>query len=188
MRRTANWGVVFGLLAGNASAQSVSLHFDADREFAFRGDIVTWTVYASFTGFDDPTAYIGGFVGSAWVEGSDAQVVSFENLMSGAGASPRFVGGHLHDINIFNTVLLGTDDSANPIPIFRVGTEIETFVATSMNAGGTISVLANDDLLTEPTLFAEFAVTSDFINLPGAGVGLCFAVGFGLAGRRRSAR
>tara|TARA_Y100001933_G_scaffold235996_1_gene257576 strand:+ start:414 stop:968 length:555 start_codon:yes stop_codon:yes gene_type:complete len=182
----AHWGVVLGLLAGYASAQSVSLHFDADREFAFRGDVVTWTVYASFTGFDDPTAYIGGFVGDAWVEGSDARVVSFENLMSGAGASPRFVGGHLKGINIFNTALLGTNDPSNPIPIFRVGTEIETFLATNMNAGGTISVLANDDLLTEPTLFAEFTVTSDLVNLPGPGGACVLAVGCGLAGRRRA--
>ena len=183
--RVSAASAIVGIAASIASGQSVSLHFDADREFAFSGDVVTWTVYASFTGFDDPTAYFGGFIGSAWIEGSDAQVVSFENLMSGEAVPPSFVGGSLENVNIFNNALLGTDDQANPIPIFRVGTEIRTFLATNMDADGTLFMFADNDPLGVPIPVTEFTVTSDVINLPSPGSAWCVVAVVGVTRRRR---
>lgn len=90
-------GVVLAAVSGvtlSAGGQSVTLHFDADGDPFSATEVVcgpncagSWTVYASFTGFDEPGAYFGGFVGDFRGIG-DATLFELENLMGGEGTTP----------------------------------------------------------------------------------------------------
>ena len=173
-------------IAGSAGAgETVSLYFDADRDFARTGQVVTWTVYASFTGFGG-TAYVGGLVGNAFVDDGVARVVGYENLMAGEGTPPMMNGPRLEGINIFNAALLGTDDPSNPLAIFRVSTEVQQATLLTMDAEGIFSMFPDDGVFTLPIEYTGFEVFSDAVNLPAPGVALTFAGWLGLTtGRRR---
>lgn len=176
--------VGFGLVSSAASAQSVSVHFEADRDFASPGEIITWTAFASFTDFG-PTAYVGGFAGDVFVDLGDAIMVSYENLMAGEATTPMLGDRRIENINIFNAALLGTDDASNPLAMFRFETEMQNRFFLSMEAEGFVSMFETDDIFTPPVEFPEFAVTSDIVNLPTPGAAMVVLAGFGIGTARR---
>lgn len=173
-----------------AAAQSVTLHFDADGDPFSATEVVcgpncagSWTVFASFTGFDEPGAYFGGFVGDFRGIG-DATLFDLENLMDGEGTTPSANGGSIEGVNIFNAALLGTNDPRNPIPIFSFVTRFTT-QEIGYDAIGRATVYADDGVLTVPTEFFEFNVISDRVG-PFPTPGVLAVLGFGgVIGARR---
>ena len=185
MRRPLLSVIAALVVAGPSGAgETVSLYFDADRNFARAGDVVNWTVYASFTGYPDASAYFGGFIGNAFVDRGYADVVAFESLMSGNGTPPSINGSSVNGINVFHAALLGTDDQSNPLPIFRISTEVRIALLLTMDAEGVVSMFENDNILTLPTEFTEFDVFSDTVNLPAPATALALG-GLAMARTRR---
>lgn len=176
-------------LASACSAQGVTLIFSADTTSPNIGATIGWTVFASFTGFNDPSAYFGGFAGTFLASDQGLGTVSnFQNLMAGTGTAPVGSGADLNSINIFNAALLGTDDQENPLEIFRFDLTMTNEGTISYDAFGTATVFPNDGVLTLGETFTDINVISDeifYLPAPGAAVG--FGSGLLFAGCRRRA-
>jgi len=172
-------------LAAAASAQSVSLSFSADATSVNVGDVVSWTVSASFSGFADPWAYYGGYVGS--FDASDAGLGTsgnFNNGLQGEGTPPTSMGASVGTLNFFNAALLGTDDNSNPIEIFSFDVTTGAAGALSYSAGGVNTIFPDDGIFT---LGEEYIaqVSSDTVNIvPAPGAFALLGLG-GLAAARR---
>jgi hypothetical protein len=181
-------------LAGTAGAQSVTIHFDADGDplgasnvVAGIGDTVSWTVYASFSGYDDPTAYFGGFVGAFRSNNPAAAAASnVQTLLEGEGTPPVINGADIESINVFNSALLGTNDPANPIAIVTFDTQVLTFEGFNYFSDGTSSVFADSGIFTLPDEFESASIISDSVIIPAPGgtalLGMC---GLALLRKRR---
>lgn len=177
-----------------ASAAGVSLHFSADAAyFDTLGSSVEWTVEASFTG-TSTTGYFGGFVGEFIAHhAQNFEVSGLTNLMSGQGTAPASDGGHISNINIFNSALLGTDDPANPLAIMTFRTSwIDVAPGTNTNnyleydAEGTASLFNSDFIFDLPAEFVDFVVTSDrVVYIPAPGASMALLGGLIATGRRR---
>ncbi len=174
-------------LAAAASAQSLSVDFGADVTQAAMGDTIHWTATVSFTGFSDPSAYFGGFVGDFLASDSSLGTAgNFVNHMNGEGV-PATGNGADVNLNIFNSALLGTDDQSNPYLIF------EWDVTAGANTGdlsysdsGVWSMFTDDGIFTLPTEMMA-TVTSDVVgvNIPAPGALALLGLGGLTATRRR---
>ena len=192
--------------AGVVSAQpNVPLHFTLDGDPLSTGDRVydgspaTWTVFASFTGYPDPQAYFGGFVGSFSADlrfdGTlSGSVGNLTNLMAGEGTTPTTDGTTIENINIFNNALLGTDDPSNPIAIFAFDMTVDGVTSLDPDqplgvrytAQGFANMFANSDIFTLFDEFPQFSIISDTLFVPGGGAGAVLGLGVLVsAGRRR---
>jgi len=191
--------VIAGLVIGETAGQSVTLHFDLDgdpftvSDTIYAGDANTWTVYASFTGYDDPSAYFGGFVGRFDPSAAGIGAVSnLTNLMANAGVEPVADGGGVTAINIFHSVLLGTDDPSNPLPIFAFEfTPSEDALdgdgeTLSYTASGLASVFASNAILLLDDQYTDLNLISDRVFIPGQAAIAVLLGGMGLAHRRRT--
>lgn len=191
-----------GLATASASAgRSVSLHFSADAsDLIGLGDTINWTVTASFTGFGDPSAYFGGFVGSFVAENSgDFAASNFTNRMAGEGTAPVANGGSVESVNIFNSALLGTEDFSNPMDIFSFSTTVTNQPGgknpgyISFDAVGVVSMFENDGIFALPVVYdgpGTFGVTSDRVQYSGvlpapAGAAVLMMAGAVMLRRRR---
>ncbi len=173
-------------LAAVASAQGVTLYFRADASDPSIGDTLQWTVAAEFTGYSDPTAYFGGFVGSFVASDNSLGTASnFQNLLSGEGTPQAANGASVEGVNIFNAALLGTDDQANPIDIFTFDVSWNAFGFLSYDAIGLTTVFPNDGVLTLGDEFTNFNVVSDRVGFPTPGAGMGIALGGLMVARRR---
>lgn len=176
-------GFVAAVVAAHvAGAGTVHLHFAASGG-PYAGETNAWTVSAWFEGYDDATAYFGGFNGNILSSHpTDGFVTGFENLMSFEGTTPKVVGGDIFDVNIFNAALLSTNDPANPIDIFRFWTHNERLIRDPLffDAEGLVSVFPDDGIFTLPDEFTQFEVTSDVIWWVPAPGGFT-ALGLGIA-------
>lgn len=174
-------------LAAAASAQGVTLHFDLDGDATTASDVVadagSWTVYASFTGFADANAYFGGWVGSFDASG-DGAASNMTSLMGGEGAAASANGASVEGVNIFNSALLQTNDSANPLAIFSFDTA-GTASELSYSASGLASVFANNGIFTLPDEFTSVTVISDRLVVPAPGAAALLGLGGLVATRRR---
>ena len=173
-------------LAGLASAQGVTLYFRVDVVDPLIGDTLQWTVSAEFTGYPDPTAYFGGFVGSFVAsDNSFGTASNFQNLLSGEGTPQAANGASVEGVNIFNAALLGTDDQANPIDIFTFDVTWDAFGFLSYDAVGLTTVFPDDGVLTLGDEFTNFNVVSDRVGFPAPGAGMGIALGGLMVARRR---
>ena len=178
-------------LATAATAQSVTLHFDLDSNpgdaavvEAGVGDVLSWTVWASFTGFDNG-AYFGGFVGAFNANNPGAAAVSnIAVLLAGSATTPMANGGNVENINMFNSALLGTDDASNPIAIFSFNTS-GTDAELSYSANGVTSVFPDGGIFTLPTEFTSVNIISDRLVVPAPGAAAVLGLGGLVATRRR---
>lgn len=166
----------------------MTLHFDLDGD-PFTSRLVTpdvshvWTVYASFTGFDEPGAYFGGFVGE-WVGNGNGVVSDLVNLMGGEGTAAEANGASISSLNIFNSALLGTNVSGNPLPIFSFTSSL-TSDSLEYDAFGIASVFPDDGVFTLPVQFTDVHVISDLLWVPAPASAAVFGLGGVLAARRR---
>jgi hypothetical protein len=194
----AVWLCTTAGLAASAVGQSVTLHFDVDGDpltsvdpsVVYNGTPVTWTVFASYTGYAAASTYFGGFVGSFSVDpgsggSSIGSVGNFVNLMGGAGTTPTANGTTIENINIFNNALLGTDDPSNPIAIFTFDLTIDDVsggdpdlpFSVRYTADGVAQMFPDGNIFTLFDEFEEFGVISDTLFVPGGGAGA--VLGFG---------
>lgn len=186
MRLGSKFAVLASIALGWASplwAQQVSLHFEADRSVAIPGERITWTVSASFSGYDDPTAYFGSFNGS--FRASDpllGQIRDPEPLLSQSGAAfPS--QADLIGVSVGNTAILGEDDPSNPIAIFRFDVLVsQDFGASTLSydADGIARVYPDNAFATPADAFESFEVVSDSVEIrrpPEPSVALSIAVG-----------
>jgi len=177
---------VAGLAAG-AVAQGVTLSFSASASEVNVGDTVSWTVSASFTGYSDPTAYFGGFVGT--FDASDAGLGTsgnFANLMAGTGTPAAANGASVEAVNIFNAALLQTNDPANPIDIFTFDVVTSGVGELSYSASGVYTVFADDGIFTLGDEFSTATVNSDSVSIvPAPGAAALLGLGGLVAARRR---
>jgi hypothetical protein len=189
MARTTHASIVLAAVSGlamSASAQGVTLLFSADATVPPVGETVRWTVSAQFSGYADPTAYFGGFVGSFVASDSGIGTASnFQNLLSGEGTPQTANGASVDGVNIFNAALLGTDDQANPIEIFSFDVTLDAIGFLSYDAEGLVTVFPNDGVLTLGDEFTNFTVISDRIGFPTPGAGMGIALGGLMTTRRR---
>jgi hypothetical protein len=190
-RLTAVVGLAAGLCVASASAQSVTLHFSADASELNVGGSIGWTVSASFTGYSDPSAYFGGFVGDFFAANVGDHLASdFENRMGGAGTTPTANDGDVSGINVFSSALLQTDDPANPIDFFEFRTTLVEILPGStrfieFDAEGVASVFASSFIFELPDEYTDFAVSSDRVTYFPAPGSLAALGGAGLALSRR---
>jgi hypothetical protein len=174
-------------LAGAASAQSLTIRFEADATRLNNPfDTVHWTMTADFTGFHDPTAYFGGFVGELWeTQNGDTLISNLEINMAGQGTTPVVGPGSISSINVFNSALLGSDDPTRPFPILEFDAVARSFEGSAymaFDAIGVASVFQNNDIFTLPALFDPadnpFVVISDSVLLiPAPGSACLLALG-----------
>lgn len=178
-------------LAAAASAQSVTLTFSASATTINVGDTVTWTVRASFTGFNDPTAYYGGFAGPAapfaqFLANDNGLGVSqnLQNLMAFQGVPATSVGASVSNINIFQSALLGAVVSG-PMDIFRFDVVAGAVGVLDYDATGVHTVFPNNGPFTLGVQVPG-SVVSDRVNIVPAPAGLAL-IGLGglVAVRRR---
>ena len=179
-------------LATAATAQGVTLTYDADGD-GVGGNVVTadgnasWTVWASFSGYADSSAYFGGFLGSFNGNGSGAASNAM-SLMAGNGTTPTTSGADINTINMFHSALLGTDDQSNPIAIFSFDTS-GTVIGDDLSYGatGTASMFADDGIFSLPEEFVngDINIISDTVSVvPAPGAMALLGLG-GLAAARR---
>ncbi len=175
-------------LAAAATAQSVTLHFDIDGDPLGGSDVVadsaTWTVYASFTGYTDPSAYFGGFVGS-FLGSGDGAAADLTNLMGQQGVAATANGADV-TVNIFNSALFQTNNPANPLAIFSFTTS-GTTSELSYGADGTASVFPSSSIFALPDEYEGVAVNiiSDRLVIPAPGAAAVLGLGGLVATRRR---
>lgn len=192
--------LIAGLVIGDAAGQSVTLHFDVDgdplaaSDTIYSGGEIEWTVYASFTGYIEPSAYFGGFVGRFDPSAAGIGVVSnLTNLMANAGVDPVADGGAVTEINIFHSVLLGTDDSTNPLAIFSFDfTPSEDVLGgngemLSYTASGLASVFASNAILLLDDQYTDLNIISDRVFIPGQAAFAVLLGGIAFTNRRRAA-
>lgn len=174
-------------LATAASAQGVTLTFSADATSVDVGDTISWTVAASFTGFADPTAYYGGFVGT--FDASDAGLGTsgnFANLLAGTGTPATSNGASVATLNFFNAALLGTDDNANPLQIFTFDVVAGATGSLSYNANGVNTMFPDGGIFTLGEEFAGSTVSDSVsIVVPAPGAVAVLGLGGLVAMRRR---
>lgn len=189
---TRAWCVMaaVGGLAASVAGQSVTLNFSIDTSDYSIGEPQTWTVSASFSGYDDPSAYFGGFVGSFVASDSGlGQTSNFQNLLVGEGTPASSDGGNVLSVNIFNAALLGSNDPANPIDLFRFDFTPQAFGVISYDAVGLVTVFPDDGIFTLGDEYTDFEVFSDRVVFPAPGTGAGIAGGvLILSGRRRGRR
>ena len=176
---------IAGLAAG-AAAQGVTLTFSADASSVNVGDTVSWTVSASFTGFSDPTAYYGGFVGS--FDASDnglGMAGNFMNMMNGEGTPQAANGASVTALNIFNAALLGSNDPSNPIDIFSFDVVTGAQGVLSYGQTGVHSVFPDDGIFSLAQEFVGTAVSDSVSIVPAPGVAALLGLGGLVATRRR---
>jgi hypothetical protein len=153
------------VLFGPAAAQAVTIRFTSpDGGQAVGGsEPIEWTVSASFTGFDDPTAYFGGFRGAFLprVFGS-AFVFEFENLLA-HGGPPVINGDAILKVDVWNSAQAGTDDPSNPIDVARFASFVELFRVFAYTAVGEAWVYPDDHVLTPPVVIREVRVETEWI-------------------------
>jgi hypothetical protein len=90
------------------------LNFSADATEVNVGDTVNFTVSASYTGLSD-SGYFGGFVGSFVAsDAASAPPATSPTSWAGEGMPGHRRGRNdVNDINVFNSALLGTNDSVD---------------------------------------------------------------------------
>ena len=174
-------------LATAATAQGVTLTFSADATTVAVGDTISWTVAASFTGFQDASAYYGGFVGSFDANNAGLGTSgNFANLMAGTGTAASAAGASVGTINIFNAALLGSNDNGNPLAIFTFDVVTGAAGSLSYSSAGVNTVFGDDGIFT---LGEEFAGTwssdSVTIEVPAPGAAALLGLGGLVAMRRR---
>jgi hypothetical protein len=176
---------VAGLAAG-AAAQGVTLNFSASASEINVGDTVTFTVSASFTGFQDPSAYYGGFVGSFDANDSGLGLAgNFMNMMNGEGTPQAADGASVTGLNIFNAALLGTDNQDNPIDIFSFDVTAGAVGTLEYTANGVHSVFPDDGIFTLAEEFAGSTVSDRVSIVPAPGAAALLGLGGLVAARRR---
>lgn len=194
-------------LASAASAAAVTLHFELDgdplstADVVYTEDPVTWTVYASFTGYPDPGAYFGGFVGSfvpvvSTDNGVLGSVSNLTSLMQGSGTAASGDGVRVDNVNVFHSALLQTNDPSNPIAIFSFDLTVDGVtgavdpdapIALTYAPDGLASVFPDAGIFSLPDEYTEINVISDRLFVPSPGVaGVVGPVGLALARRRRT--
>lgn len=193
-------GLSIGLSGTTVQASSVTFHFSTSgdpltgSDVVYQGGDITWTVFASFEGYGDSTAYFGGFVGR--FDPSVAGVGSVSNLtslMAHTAVTPIADGASVTNINIFHSVLLGSNDPSNPLAIFSFDftPDADAFVGDgatlSYSASGLASVFANSSILLLDDQYTDINIISDRILIPTHGSlgGVLGGLLVGGAGRRR---
>jgi hypothetical protein len=159
-------------LALPAFGQGVTLHFTADRSTATRGEVVHWVVSASFSGYGD-TAYFGQFEGD-FLASNPMLGLAFDpvSLMQNSSSSPTAYGAHIQDINIWNSALLGTNDSNNPLEIFEFNVQIGADEGSlSYLADGSLHVFPDNSIFSIPDIYdAANHVVSDTVEIQAGGL------------------
>lgn len=165
------------ILAGAASAQP-TMNFSANGTQFNIGQSVSWTVSVSFdvADFPDPTAYVGGFVGSFIASNQSlGTAAAVSNLFGGQAIETTVSGADINNINIFNAAILATDDPSNPIDIMTFDVIAGATGVLNYDASGVLFIYPDDDISTSPQDFQlrppPFNVTSDsvtFVPAPGA--------------------
>ncbi|MBZ0171982.1 MAG: hypothetical protein K8E66_06345, partial [Phycisphaerales bacterium] len=156
-------------MTATAAGQGVRITFSTPSPSVTGQDPVEWTVSASLTGYDDPTAYFGGFGGVFFPRHFGmAHVLVFENLMA-HGDPPIIFAEAFHDVNIFNSAVAGTDDPSNPIDIAWFLLMHELFGVQAFTAIGTAWVYPDNALVTLPDEYTEFEVVTDWVFVGGGG-------------------
>lgn len=182
--------------AGIAAAglQSVTLHFDADGDpfggevvTAGIGDTVSWTVWASFDGYTDSSAYFGGFVGDFDANNPGGGMVSnIQVLMAGNATTPTANGASIEGINMFHSALLGTDDQSNPLMIMTFDTLITSAEGFNYQSDGTSSMFADDGIFSLPDEYTSVGIISDSVVVPApAALSMLGLAGLAATRRRR---
>lgn len=186
MTRKTSVLIAIGGLAAAASAQSVTLFFSADSTAPSIGDTISWTVSARFSGYDDPSAYFGGFLGS-FVASDNAlgTAGNFQNMLVDEGTPQTGNGASVEGINIFNAALLGSDDPSNPIDIFSFDVTWDAVGFLSYDAVGVVTMFPDDGIFTLGEEFTDFNVVSDTVGFPTPGAGMGIALGGLMVARRR---
>lgn len=183
-----------GVTAAATAGTSATLHFDlngdpgtADTVVAAVGDTLSWSVYGSFDGYPDSTAYFGGFVGDFLANNPSAgQASNVEVLMPGNATTPTTNGANIEGINMFASALLGNDDPANPLMVMTFDTEVMTGEGFNYSTDGTTSVFPDDDIFSLPDEFESASVITDSVIIPAPGALAVLGLGgLGLARRRR---
>lgn len=185
--------IAFAALAGLAAAasgQSLKMSFEADQSVINVGDTVNWTVRVDYTGLT-ATGYFGGFAGPNFPFGqflaSDSslgQAFGMVTNMSGEAVPPIANGASISDINVFNSALLGTNDSS--IGVFYSFSVLATSMGDlSYDASGTATLFASNFIFEPPIEFTVFPVNSDTVSIiPAPGAFALLGLG-GLAAARR---
>jgi hypothetical protein len=182
-------------LAAVASAQSISVHFSADRTQAFTGDVINWTVTVSHD-FTGSGAYFGGLSGPQAngfgnLLASDNTLGTASNMataMAGVGVAPTANGASVSNVNVFNSALLGTNNPANPFDFYTFSVTASDQVGDlTYSAAGVWSMFPNSGPFTLPVEFTNPTITSDLvqINVPTPGALALLGLGGLTAARRR---
>jgi len=181
-----------GMTAAAAAGTTATIHFDlngdpttADTVVAAVGDTLSWTVWGSFEGYPDDSAYFGGFVGEFLANNPSAgQASNVQVLMPGNATTPTPNGASIENINMFASALLGNNDPANPLMAMTFDTEVMTAEGFNYSTDGTTSVFPDDGIFTLPDEFESASVITDSVIIPAPGAVAMLGLG-GLAVARR---
>lgn len=180
-------------LAAAASAQTptMSMNFSASATEINVGETVTWTVSVSFTGLS-ATGYFGGLSGPQALgfgrfiasDNSLGTASNFVNYMAGEGVPATADGATVRDINVFNSALLGTNDSSIGV-FYQFDVTASAMGQLSYDAAGVATLFASNFIFNPPIEFTSWPVTSDVVNIvPAPGAFALLGLG-GLAAARR---
>jgi hypothetical protein len=170
MKRLINLVAIAGLPSA-AFAQGVTLSFSADRAVAVRGETIHWTVNASFTGYEDPTAYFAGFIGVFYAD--DETVGTAMNTMCHMlqADDPIISGATIGNVDILCWSGLGNNDPANPRLIYEFDVDVTAFRGSlAYEPVGVASVFPNDEWMVMPEDYTDFSINSDTVTI-GFGCG-----------------
>ena len=166
--------VAIGALAGLAASawgQGVSLSFSADQTVVERGDTIHWVVTASFTGFDDPTAYFAGFIGVFYASDESVGLASNPTCSMMVATDPIISGATIGNVDIFCWAGLGNNDPSNPINIYEFDVDVPAFRGElPYEPVGVACVFASDEWMINSDDFDLFGIQSDTVTI-GHGCG-----------------
>jgi hypothetical protein len=167
------------------------MHFSASDTEINVGEMVTWTVSASFTGLS-PTGFFGGLWGNAaeefgrFIASDDAlgTASNLENFGGHPGATATVDGATIRNIYVIYEVPLGNHDSSIGV-FYQFDVTASAMGQLSYTAAGVASLFASDFIFEPIINFTSWPVTSDVVNIvPAPSVLALLALG-SLAGARR---
>jgi hypothetical protein len=153
-------------LAASAAGQGVSLTFTADQSVVDFGDTVHWTVTAEFTGYEDPTAYFAGFVGTFFASDETLGLVTGTSCPLLVAADPVITGATIWNIDFLCWSALGNNDPSNPIVVYEFDVDITAYDGSlSYEPVGVASVFPSDDVIVLSDDYTDFAFGSDTVTI-----------------------
>jgi hypothetical protein len=165
MRRSLALAVVAGL-ASLTTGQGLTITFEADRSVVQIGETVHWSVYAQLTGYPDPTAYFGGFIGVFLADGQGVGAAMNPVCHMQEVDTPLMTGASVGNVNMLHWAGLDNDDPANPLLIYEHDVEITAYRGSlSYEAIGYAGVFPDDTVTTIPDEYFEFPTQSDTVTI-----------------------